>query len=113
MDRDGFVLGEGAGIVVLESLEHAEARGATILGEVAGFGMSGDAYHMTAPDPEASGFVRSMEAAIKDSGLQPTDIQYVNAHGTSTMADYLEASAVAKVFGDHANSIAMSSTRGA
>ena len=111
MDRDGFVLGEGAGIVVLESLEHAEARGATILGEVAGFGMSGDAYHMTAPDPEASGFVRSMEAAIKDSGLQPTDIQYVNAHGTSTMADYLEASAVAKVFGDHANSIAMSSTK--
>ncbi len=111
VDRDGFVLGEGAGIMVLESLEHAQARGATILAEIAGFGMSGDAYHMTAPDPDGVGFVRCMEAAIKDSGLSPAEIQYVNAHGTSTMADYPEANSVAKVFGGYASSLAMSSTK--
>lgn len=111
-DRDGFVVGEGAGAVVLEEYEHAIARGATIYAELSGFGMSSDAYHMTLPDPEAKGFVSCMSNAINDAALNLTDIQYINAHGTSTGAgDVAETLAVKQLFGDHAYQLAVSSTK--
>ncbi len=110
-DRDGFVLGEGAGIVVLESLEHALARDARIYAEVIGYGMSGDAFHITAPSEDGDGAFRCMNAALKSAGIKPTDIDYINAHGTSTMADMIELGAVERVMGCAANKIAMSSTK--
>lgn len=110
--RDGFVLGEGAGAMVLESLEHAQARGATILGEIIGFGQSADAYHMTAPAPEGAGAQLAMRAALEDARLQPIDVDYINAHGTSTPANDLnETLAVKAVFGEHAYELVMSSTK--
>jgi 3-oxoacyl-[acyl-carrier-protein] synthase II len=110
-DRDGFVMGEGAGIVVLESLEHAKARGAKIYAEVVGYGLSGDAYHITAPAEDGDGAFRCMQAAIKRAGITPGDIDYVNAHGTSTMADTIELAAVERVVGNAAGQISMSSTK--
>jgi 3-oxoacyl-[acyl-carrier-protein] synthase II len=110
-DRDGFVMGEGAGCVVLESLEHAQARGARIYAEVIGYGMSGDAYHITAPAEDGDGAFRCMNAAIKRAGITPADIDYVNAHGTSTMADGIELKAVERVMGAAAETISMSSTK--
>jgi 3-oxoacyl-[acyl-carrier-protein] synthase II len=110
-DRDGFVMGEGAGCVVLESLEHAQARGARIYAEVIGYGMSGDAYHITAPAEDGDGAFRCMNAAIKRAGITPADIDYVNAHGTSTMADGIELKAVERVMGAASSTISMSSTK--
>ncbi|WP_091813763.1 beta-ketoacyl-ACP synthase II [Marinobacter mobilis] len=109
-DRDGFVLSDGAGVLVLEELEHAKRRGAEIYGEVVGFGMSDDAYHITSPS--GTGAEKAMQNALRDAGLQPTDVDYINAHGTSTqVGDVAEVSAVKNVFGDHAYKLAMSSTK--
>ncbi|AXI42165.1 beta-ketoacyl-ACP synthase II [Sulfitobacter sp. SK011] len=112
-DRDGFVMGEGAGIVVLEEYEHAKARGAKIYAEVLGYGLSGDAYHITAPAADGDGAERSMRAALRGAGLEPKDIDYINAHGTSTMADTIELGAVERMMGDAAGQVTMSSTKSA
>ena len=112
-DRDGFVRGEGAGVVVLEELEHAKARGATIYAEVVGYGLTGDAYHITAPSEDGDGAFRCMKAALKRAGLEPADIDYINAHGTSTMADTIELGAVERLLGNAASKVSMSSTKSA
>jgi len=111
-ERDGFVLSDGAGVLVLEDLEHAKARGATIYGEVVGFGMSDDAHHITAPPADGDGAARSMANALRDAGLKPEEVDYINAHGTSTLVgDVAEVAAVKAVFGGHAQKLAMSSTK--
>lgn len=111
-DRDGFVIAEGAGILVLEELEHAKQRGAVILAEVAGYGMTCDAYHLTAPDPDGNGAARAMKMALDEAGMQPEDIDYINAHGTSTPTnDPIETAAIKKTFGEHAYKLKVSSTK--
>lgn len=110
-DRDGFILAEGAGVLVLEELEFAKRRGARIYAELCGFGMSGDAYHMTAPCPDGAGFVLSMQNALRDAGISLEQVDYINAHATSTMADIIEALAVKRTFGDHAYKLCVSSTK--
>jgi len=112
--RDGFVMGEGSGIVILEELEHARRRGARIYAEVVGYGATGDAYHLTGQPPDHEGLQRAMRRAMADGGLTPADVDYVNAHGTSTpLNDSNEARAIARVFGEHAGSINVSSTKSA
>ncbi len=110
-DRDGFVMGEGAGVVILEEYEHAKARGAKIYCEILGYGLSGDAYHITAPSEDGDGGYRAMEAALKRAGLSAADVDYINAHGTSTMADTIELGAVERLMGDAADMAVMSSTK--
>ena len=112
-NREGFVLGEGAGVVVLEEYEHAKARGAKIYAEVVGYGLSGDAHHVTAPHPEGKGAELSMRMALRKAGLEPGDVDYINAHGTSTMADTIELAAAKRVFGDDLGGASMSSTKSA
>jgi len=112
LNRDGFVMAEGAGIVILESLEHAKTRGAHILAEMGGYGRTSDAYHITAPDSTGRGAAKAMEGAIKDAGLTPKDISYINAHGTSTeLNDLVETLAIKQVFGEDAKKIPVSSTK--
>jgi len=111
LDRDGFVIGEGGGAIVLEALEHAEARGATIYGEIVGYGLSGDAFHITAPPPDGYGAQKAMRMALAAANAKPEDVDYINAHGTSTMADAIETTAVKAVLGDHAKNVVMSSTK--
>ncbi|WP_234853477.1 beta-ketoacyl-ACP synthase II [Paracoccus everestensis] len=111
VDRDGFVMGEGAGCVILEEYEHARARGAKIYAEVLGYGLSGDAYHITAPSEDGDGGFRAMQNALRHARLEPSDIDYINAHGTSTMADTIELRAVERLLGDHAPNVVMSSTK--
>jgi len=110
-DRDGFVMGEGAGVVVLEEYEHAKARGAKIYAEVVGYGLSGDAHHITAPPEDGNGGFRSMQAALKRAGITASDLDYVNAHGTSTMADTIELGAVSRLLGNAVSKVSMSSTK--
>ena len=111
LDRDGFVIGEGCGVVILEELESAKKRGAQIYGEVAGYSLNSDAYHITAPSPNGEGAARCLKLALKGSGLNPEDIDYINAHGTSTVADVTETMAIKTTFGDHAHKLAVSSTK--
>jgi 3-oxoacyl-[acyl-carrier-protein] synthase II len=112
-DRDGFVMGEGAGIVVLEEYEHAKARGAKIYAEVLGYGLSGDAYHITAPSEDGEGGERAMRAALAKADLEPSALDYINAHGTSTMADVIELGAVERMMGNAAGTVTMTSTKSA
>lgn len=113
IDRDGFVMGEGSGIMVLEELEHAKARGANIIAEVVGYGLSGDAYHITAPSEDGDGAYRCMKMALKRAGMDASELDYINAHGTSTMADTIELGAVERLVGDSAEKVSMSSTKSA
>jgi 3-oxoacyl-[acyl-carrier-protein] synthase II len=112
-NRDGFVMGEGSGVVVLEEYEHAVARGAKIYAEVLGYGLSGDAYHITAPSEDGEGGERAMRAALSKAALQPEAVDYINAHGTSTMADVIELAAVERMMGEAASNLTMSSTKSA